>query len=349
MDKYNAAHRASVEAFSKRVRKAYLQAVKDFAKVGKYARLDSAGNLIFVSQKTVNSVINPVINTLYETVYAETVTGINTNWELAVERNNALAYSLYGASLDELPNAYKTKYLSNNQDALRRFVERKDNGFTVSDKVWANTEQFRDEMKLGIETALKRGTSATKLASELTQYLNEPDKLFRRVKDASGELGLSKAAKDYHPGQGVYRSSYKNAIRLTGTEIGASYETSAQEKRKQQDFIVGVEIRVSPRHKASDDGGGISCLTLQGKYPKDFDFAWKWHPKCRCMSLNIVKTQDEIWKDIDRIGEGGEPDTPSINAVDKIPKSYVDYTKENAEKWGKYKNPPRFYANNAKK
>lgn len=103
-----------------------------------------------------------MINTLYETVYAETVTGINTNWELAVRTNQRAGLLCTVHHWTDCQDAYKTGYLSNNQDALRRFVERKDNGLAILEiKVWAIRAVPR-RMKLGIE-ALKRGTSATKL------------------------------------------------------------------------------------------------------------------------------------------------------------------------------------------
>ena len=57
-----------------------------------------------------------------------------------------------------------------------------------------------------------------RLSRDVRRYLRNPDKLFRRVRDKHGNLRLSKAAKAYHPGRGVYRSSYRNALRLTATE-----------------------------------------------------------------------------------------------------------------------------------
>lgn len=51
-----------------------------------------------------------------------------------------------------------------------------------------------------------------------SHYDKVVERLYRRVRGADGKLHLSKAAKAYHPSQGVYRSSYKNAMRLTRTE-----------------------------------------------------------------------------------------------------------------------------------
>ena len=65
-----------------------------------------------------------------------------------------------------------------------------------------------------------------RMSRDVCGYLRNPDKLFRRVRDKHGNLRLSKAAKAYHPGRGVYRSSYRNALRLTATENNMAYRTA---------------------------------------------------------------------------------------------------------------------------
>jgi len=159
-------------------------------------------------------------------------------------------------------------------------------------------------------------------------------------------LRLSKAAKAYSPGQGRYRSSYKNALRLTANETNFSYNGSELEKRKQQDFIVGVKIKTTPGYTSSVDKGGIVCGDLQGIYPKGFDFTYKWHVNCRCISLNVLKTREEIDNDVDRILAGKEPLTTSENSVNKKPANYTKYLKDNKNTYKNWKNPPRTFENN---
>ncbi len=88
------------------------------------------------------------------------------------------------------------------------------------------TNQYKKEIELGLDLGIGDGKSGAALARELEQYLREPDRLFRRVRDKHGQLVLSKAAQAYHPGQGVYRSSVKNAQRLTRTENNNAYHES---------------------------------------------------------------------------------------------------------------------------
>ena len=123
----------------------------------------------------------------------------------------------------------------------------------------------------------------------LSYYLKQPDKLFRRVRDEHGQLKLSKNAKAYHPGQGVYRSSYKNARRLASTEANIAYHKADEQRWSELDFVVGYEIVVSEHSKRKHD----ICDDLAGRYPKTFQFSG-WHPHCRCHAEPILMTEQEI-------------------------------------------------------
>ena len=68
------------------------------------------------------------------------------------------------------------------------------------------------------------------------------------MKGADGKLALSKNAKAFHPGQGVYRSSYKNAMRLTRTETNAAYRLADQDRWQRMDFVVGMRVHKSKNH-----------------------------------------------------------------------------------------------------
>jgi len=342
-EKYNRRHNANVLKYGKQLKQAYVEIINQAAKLGIQLSLDVNGNLFFRGR--ISKKIDRLILKLYEDVLGITISGINTEWDLAVEKNNALALYVFGKDLQNLPRSLQMKYLSGNDLARKNFVERRIKGLGLSDRVWKNTQQFRQELELALELGIGKGQSAQSLAAEIKQYLNDPDKLFRRVRDEKGILRLSQAAKAYHPGQGRYRSSYKNAFRLAAHETNSSYEGSSFEKRKQQDFVVGVKIIVSPQHNPADDKNGISCIDLQGMYPKDFDFTSKWHVRCKCTALDIRKTREELSKDIDNILAGGEPNTPSVNTVHKNPANFNQYVKENEKKWKNWKNKPRFLVN----
>lgn len=169
------------------------------------------------------------------------------------------------------------------------------------------------------------------------------DMLFRRVKDEHGNLQLSKRAAAYHPGRGVYRSSYKNARRLAATETNIAYRTADHLRWQQMDFVVGIEIRTSPTNHPVPD----ICDDLKGKYPKDFKFTG-WHPHCRCHAISILKTEEEVDADTRRILNGEQPSDPnsSVNAVSDVPKQFKEWLAENDERLQRTSSVPYFLADN---
>lgn len=146
------------------------------------------------------------------------------------------------------------------------------------------------------------------------------------MRDEHGQLQLSQAAADFRPGRGVYRSSYKNALRLTATETNMAYRTADYERWQQMDFVVGQKVCCSNNHPIPD-----ICDTLAGKYPKDFKFVG-WHPNCRCYVIPILKTVEEMAEDNDRILCGEEPESASENAVETVPENFIEWERDNADR-----------------
>lgn len=185
----------------------------------------------------------------------------------------------------------------------------------ISDAVWKQSEQLRAEMELALSVALKSGTSADNFSREIRGYLNEPNKLFRRVRDEFGNLVLSKAAAAYHPGRGVYRSSYKNARRLAATEINMAYRKADYDRWQKLDFVIGVRIALSREHPYYD-----MCDELAGDYPKDFVFVG-WHPHCRCIATPILQNIEDF--------KNGVPPEEDLFKVDKVPDNFNKWVLNN--------------------
>ena len=152
-----------------------------------------------------------------------------------------------------------------------------------SARVWNLSKQYRTEIEMALDIAISEGTPANELASTLKKYLRNPDSLFRRYRDKNGVLQLSKKAKEYHSGQGVYRSAYKNAERLARTEINIAYRKADIERWQSMDIIAGYEIKRS-RHPY----GCEICDMMKGVYPKSFVWVGN-HPNCRCYMTPIFK------------------------------------------------------------
>ena len=273
--------------------------------------------------------------------------GIKSEWTLANNKNSELARQVFGDNVGKLSQAQYRRYFSTNDSAREAFEMRKVNGLNLSDRVWRYTDQFKAEIELGLDVGIRNGLSADDMSQELRQFLKYPDKLFRRVRDEHGELQLSKRAAAFHPGQGVYRSSYKNARRLAATETNIAYMTADYERWQQLDFVVGIEIKLSNNHTLNGVPFTDICDKLKGRYPKDFKFTG-WHPLCRCQAVTILKTDEEIAEDTRRILDGEPLDGKSVNRVDDVPGDFKQWLKDNEERAKRSYSVPYFIKDNPK-
>lgn len=271
--------------------------------------------------------------------------GMRAEWMLAEEKNNALLQTLVKdkRQLRKL----LTHYTGNRGKALDAFLERRVAGLDLSTRVWKYAEGFKEEMEMALEMGIRDGVDARQLARELKQYLHEPNRLFRRVRNQHGQLRLSQAAAAYHPGRGVYRSSYMNARRLASNEANIAYRTADHDRWQEADYVVGVQVSLSNNHTCKGVKGRFFdiCDIMEGKYPKDFKFTG-WHVNCRCIATPILKTQEEMDEDFDRILRGEEPKAGSVNEVKRMPPNFNSWMKDNRERIQSAKSLPYFIADN---
>ena len=115
-----------------------------------------------------------------------------------------------------------------------------------------------------------------------------------------------------------------------------AYRTADHERWQNLDFVVGIEIHLSGNHTCKGRDGKPHrftdiCDKLKGKYPKDFKFTG-WHPHCRCYATSIIKTEEELDEDMEKILGGKPTDGDSVNKVDDVPENFKDWTKENEKR-----------------
>ena len=214
----------------------------------------------------------------------------------------------------------------------------------LSRRVWNLTQQFKSELELALELGMGEGKSAAALSRDVRKYLVEPNKLFRRVRDKSGALRLSKAAAAYHPGQGVYRSSYKNALRMTATENNIAYRTADHNRWQALPFVIGIEIHISNNHPTED-----ICDLFDGKrFPKDFKFTG-WHPWCRCYAVSVLASQEEMDAYTTAIMNGEDVSHWKFTGqVEKMPNEFNKWMKDNQARIENATSMPYFIKDNFK-
>lgn len=351
LTKYDREHLSRLTIYQRMIDEIYDEYAAEAAQIGATVRNLSPDTLFsFRDYPLTRKKVNGLLSGLKSDLLACVVNGINAEWTLANNKNNELSRMVFGDNVGRLSQAQYRRYFSTNDEAREAFLSRKVGGLGLSDRVWRYTNQFKGEIELGLDIGIRNGLSAAEMTKELRQYLRHPDMLFRRVRDEHGTLQLSQRAEEFHPGQGVYRSSYKNARRLAATETNIAYRTSDHERWQQMDFVVGIEIKLSNNHTTKDGRGHIVPLTdicdeLKGKYPKDFKFTG-WHPHCRCHAVSILKTDEEIDEATDAILDGREPDPESVNTVRDVPQAFNDWVEENKERAKGWSSMPYFIRQN---
>ena len=291
--------------------------------------------------------VQPILRNMYSRVYQAIRTGIQKEWMFASENNDELVKSVFGDS--SIEDNHFARYFLRNREAMDAFFARKTQGLDLSQKVWKYTSQYKGELEGTLDLAIGEGTPANRLASQIQQYLQDPDRWYRRFRVKIGEdedgkpiygriwkrrifdqedgiyKWINDDPKHYHPGQGVYRSSYRNAQRLARSETNIAYRSADYERWAQLDFVVGVEIKLSNNHPEPD-----ICDQLKGIYPKDFKWTG-WHPNCRCYMVPVLATDQELDDMVDRILSGEEPGNLSVessNEVTEAPESFKKWLED---------------------
>ena len=218
----------------------------------------------------------------------------------------------------------KQGMFATNKDALSQLRKGFDSrGNNLSPMVWNLADQTKIQLEYYLQTGLSVGRSSSRIGQDLRQILNEPDKRFRRVKDKEGKLVMSQPMKNYHPGQGIYRSSKMNALRLTATSTNMSYRTADYERWSKQDFILGIEI-----HRSANNRGPCKiCDAMVGKYPKTFKFTG-FHPFCICFATPITMEPDSF---ADFLLNDTVAQEQVITDIPKTAKDFVDENKNRVQ------------------
>lgn len=300
----------------------------------------------FKDYSRITKAVSDALMTYNNGLLSKIKTYIEYEWDFGNQKvNDLLTDNLNGIKPNIPATAYDSKIReiskqSQNKKALEAFQERKNGKFTVSERVWSITKQAKENLEFAIDDALKDGMSAQDLARKVKGNLKDPDKLFRRVRDKHGNLVLSKNDQAFHPGQGVYRSAHKNALRLASNEINTAYRQAEQERISKNNDVVGVQINLSNSHKIVD-----ICDDLKGIYPKDFQWS-SWHVSCKCVRTMILKSQSELITEINN-GQNLSPEA-SKNYVGDVPKNFNKWVNDNREMIDRRKSKPYFLEENSK-
>ena len=349
------------EAYAERVRVMFAQTVNNILALNKkIPTLDDGVMFSFdgESQRLRNEV-EQELRQLHSAATLAIRRGIAVEWDIANQECDKLIKSAFGKKILESPefNAWTDR----NEAARDAFMNRSERGLNLSDRVWKSVRQLRDEMEVAMTVAIGEGDSASSMSRKVMQYLNDPGLMFRRFRYKKGEedivdpdtgevigkkpiYGLKWKKKvidektgkvkfidydrsDYKTGDGVYKSSAKNAMRVTRTETNMAYRRADNARWQGMDFVLGQHIETSRSH---DDKKKDICDKLAGDYPKDFKFDG-WHPQCFCVCTPILMDENEMAKVTEAFLKG-ETYTPKGKQITDYPQGFKDWVTENQGK-----------------
>lgn len=341
---YDKKHKENLAKRARKVQQLYDAAIKRIAQAAAPSLFDAdpKKEFHFEDFPALKKEMEALMQDLGSSLQANIEDGDQESWTLSNTKNDAMVDSIIGTK--HLPKKVVQAWKHPHLEALNAFIARKEAGMNLSRRVWNLTQQFKSEMELALELGMGEGKSAATLSRDIRKYLVEPNKLFRRVRDKSGALRLSKAAAAYHPGQGVYRSSYKNALRMTATENNIAYRTADHNRWQALPFVIGIEIHISNNHPTED-----ICDLFDGKrFPKDFKFTG-WHPWCRCYAVSVLASQEEMDAYTTAIMNGEDVSHWKFTGqVEKMPKEFNKWMKDNQQRIASAKNMPYFIKDNFK-
>lgn len=313
--------------------------------------------------------IAPKVDKKLRQLYAEVYRAIRGNvvreWNYANDTTDKLIKGLFGKGCME-DNHY-ARLFQRNKQAMQQFLSRQTNGLDLSQRVWQYVGQARTDLEAALDLGLGQGMSADTLSRQVREYLQNPDDLFRRFRYKKGEDAEGKPIygrkwkkrcydkatdsfywvdynpKDYHTGTGVYRSSYKNAMRLTRTETNMAYRSADITRWQQLNFVLGYEVKMSKNHPCTD-----ICDELAGTYPKEFMFVG-WHPHCYCYIVPLLCKDEELEQLTDMILRGEDADgfTPA-GVVSDMPPQFTNWIAANTERIQAAQSLPYFIRDNYK-
>lgn len=372
------------EHYADNVRRLYATATDELLKLSAMKAANGVSAAFsFSDSKRLSEQANAILRALYSGIYNEIKGGVIAEWENANKSCDALITSIFGKKVKE--NNHYARFFARNKESVDAFFKRKSEygGLNLSQRVWKYVGDFKTEMEMALSVAMGEGKSAATISREVRKYLQRPDMMFRRFRVKTGEQDIFDAdgnvvgkepvygrvwkrkvvdavtgnvswqtvkLKDYSFGRGVYRSSYKNAMRLARTETNMAYRTADQGRWQRLDFVIGYRVVLSDNHPEPDICNDLSARRgekgSRGVYPKDFVFKG-WHPQCRCYVVPILADDKEFEKMQEAI-LNDEPIPESKNAIREPNKYFQDWWKSNKKRVSEAQSLPYWVKDNPK-
>lgn len=342
------------EAYAEKIRKMFAQTVNEILSINKTMPILDEGVMYSFDAESAakQNKVESLLRNLHAAATLAIQNGIKLEWDIANHECDKIVSSAFGKKV--LESSKFSAWTDRNSAAMTSFMNRTENGMKLSDRVWKSVQQLREEMEVALTVSIGEGSSASSMSRKVREYLNNPDDMFRRFRYKKGEKEVVNTdtgeitkqpvyakkwkkrihtddgkykwidydRKSYKTGNGVYKSSAKNAMRVTRTETNIAYRRADNTRWQSMDFVLGQRVQLSRNHPKKD-----ICDELQGDYPKNFIFDG-WHPQCFCFVTPILCDESEMQK-VTQAFLKGKKYTPKGNEITDYPDNFKSWVKDN--------------------
>lgn len=140
-------------------------------------------------------------------------------------------------------------------------------GLRPSDLIWDLTRKTESDLRRLVVSGVAQGEHPSVIARKVKKY----------VSPARTDYGTLE--------RGVYRSPFKNAMRLARTEATKAYNHATAEFAADKSWVKGIQVKLGPAHDVPDE-----CDAWDGKIiePEEFADTFPLHPHCMCMGVYVI-------------------------------------------------------------
>ncbi len=154
---YDAQHKKNLSTRAKKVERLYTQAIQKIAAAAQPSLFGGEEGQQFTWRDF------PHLDKEITALQADLAKGLQLNieqgdeesWQLANAKNDAMVASLVGRT--KIPKAVLQTWNDPHLRAMKSFIERREGGMGLSQRVWNLAGQFKDEMELALETCIGKG------------------------------------------------------------------------------------------------------------------------------------------------------------------------------------------------
>lgn len=250
---------------------------KESAKLAVSVGYDGDGEFSFSDYPQTRKKIDTLLDYYSDNMQTVVYSGISDEWKNSNDLQDLLARKVIGSYTRKVGETKEKMYYERNNAALQAFKKRQVKGLNLSQRIWNQREDVKQNLEKALAVGIEKGMSAVKLSKRVSQYLNDYPSLKKDYKKKYGKA-IDVAACEYR------------SVRLARNEINMAYRSAEQDRWQKMDYIKGKEIKTTNGIKHQGD----MCDELAGVYPKNFYWTG-WHVNCMCYAIPIVMSEEEYW------------------------------------------------------